>query len=383
LRLLTLNNPVTAAHVGIIANHNYVPNNAVGDQTTPAALNKYGKALWQTEVAKLSGNDSSITDGIYWAGRVHLFLTAAQANAWHYWWLCAFGTSNEGLCDTNDVPAKRMYTLGNFSRFVRPGFHRIGTASQSSPLQISAYKNLTNGQFAIVAINPTETAVEQVFHLNGFSIGTPVTPWLTSAAASLAPQTTISVADAVFTNTVPALSVMTFTGQAAPQNTPPTYMPIQDLEAKVGVTLSLTNVATDADAPAQTLTYALVAGPTNAAVNSAGVFTWRPLVSQADSTNMIRVRVADDGVPSLSATNEFTITVPSLLPATLGVSSGATGQLTLHLTGSVGPDYSVLTSTNLANWQTLLTTNPAAMPWQFSVPNAAGSQRYFRLQLGP
>lgn len=383
LRLLTLNNPVTAAHVGIIANHNYVPNNAVGDQTPPAALNNYGKALWQTEVAKLSGNDSSIADGLYWAGRVHLFLTAAQANAWHYWWLCAFGTSNEGLCDTNDVPAKRMYTLGNFSRFVRPGFHRIGTTDQSSPLQISAYKNLTNGQFAIVAINPTETAVEQAFHLNGFTISTPVTPWLTTAAASLAPQTIIPVAGAVFTNTVPALSVMTFTGQAAPQNTPPTFMPIQDLETNVGVALSLTNVATDAEAPAQTLTYALVAGPANAAVNSAGVFTWRPLVSQADSTNLIRVRGADDGVPSLSATNEFTITVPPLPPATLAVSDVTASQLTLHLTGPVGPDYSVLTSTNLVNWETLLTTNPVVLPVPISVSNAAESQRYYRLQLGP
>jgi glucuronoarabinoxylan endo-1,4-beta-xylanase len=384
LRLTTMNDPATAALVGIIANHNYVPNNATGDQTIPAALNKYGKALWQTEVAKLSGADSSISDGVYWAGRVHLFLTAAQANAWHYWWLTAYGTSNEGLCDTNDVPAKRMYTLGNFSRFVRPGFHRIGTADHSSPLQISAYKNLTNGQFAIVAINPTETAVEQIFHLNGFTVGTPVTPWLTSAAASLAPQTTITVAGAAFTNTVPAMSVVTFTGQAVPQNTPPSFAAIADRETPVGVTLYLTNVATDAELPPQTLTFALAAGPTNVTVNSSnGVLTWRPLVSQADSTNLIRVRAFDDGIPSLSATNEFTLTVPPLAPATLGVSSEPAGQLTLHLNGPLGADYSLLTSTNLMTWETLFTTNPAAMPWQFSVPNAAGSQRYFRLQLGP
>jgi glucuronoarabinoxylan endo-1,4-beta-xylanase len=384
LRLTALNDPATAAPVGIIANHNYVPNNAAGDQTTPAALNKYGKALWQTEVAKLSGADSSIADGVYWAGRVHLFLTAAQANAWHYWWLTAYGTSNEGLCDTNDVPAKRMYTLGNFSRFVRPGFHRLATTDHSSPLQISAYKNLTNGQFAIVAINPTETAVEQIFHLNGFTVGTPVTPWLTSAAASLAPQTTLAVAGTAFTNMVPAMSVVTFTGQAAPQNTPPTFAAIADRATPVGVTLYLTNVATDAESPPQTLNFALAAGPTNVTVNSSnGVLTWRPLVSQADSTNLIRVRASDDGAPSLSATNEFTLTVPPLAPATLGVSSEPAGQLTLHLTGPLGADYSLLTSTNLVTWEMLFTTNPAAMPWQFSVPNAAESQRYFRLQLGP
>lgn len=384
LRLTTLNNPATAAFVGIIANHNYVPDNAVGDQTTPAALNNYGKALWQTEVAKLSGDDSSIVDGLYWAGRVHLFLTAAQANAWHYWWLCAYGTSNEGLCDTNDVPAKRMYALGNFSRFVRPGFHRIGTAAHSGPLQISAYKNLTNDQFAIVAINNSASDVEQIINLGGFTAATPVTPWLTSASVSLAPQTALMVSGATFTNLIPAQSVVTFTGRAAPENAPPTLTPIADLALNAGVALSQTNVATDPDLPAQTLTFALVSGPTNAVVNSTnGIFAWRPLVSQADTTNLIRVSVADDGAPSLGATNEFTVTVNPLAPATLDAIQLAGGLVGLSLSGPLGPDYTLLTSTNLLHWQALLTTNPPTLPWPISVPDPATPQRYYRLQLGP
>ena len=65
---------------------------------------------------------------MYWAWRIHLFLTAAQANAWHYWWLISSSgnTDNEGLTDNHrGNPAKRMYALGQWSRFVRPGYYRI------------------------------------------------------------------------------------------------------------------------------------------------------------------------------------------------------------------------------------------------------------------
>lgn len=382
LRGLTMNDPATAALVGIIANHNYVANNNAGDQSPPAAINSYGKALWQTEVAKLSGNDSSISDGLYWAGRVHQFLTGAQANAWHYWWLCAYSTSNEGLCDTNDVPTKRLYTLGNFSRFVRPGFYRIGVSNNTSSLQISAYKNLTNGSFAIVAINSSSTVITQVFNLNGFSGVTTVTPWLTSAAASLAAQSAVVVSGSAFTNFIPAQSVVTFTGQIS--NSPPSLGDISSFAANVGVLLSISNPASDPDLPAQTLTFQLLGGPTNATVNPTnGIFTWRPLVAQADTTNVINIKVTDNGTPNLSATNSYLITVNPLVAPGFVTLDLTGGQVFLAVTGALGPDYTLLTSTNLLNWQTLLMTNPALMPLQLSTPHTTERQRYFRLQLGP
>src|ERR1035438_8688220 len=60
LAATTMNDTKAATDVGIIANHDYVGDNSIGDQTTPAALNAGGKALWETEVALLSGSDSSI-----------------------------------------------------------------------------------------------------------------------------------------------------------------------------------------------------------------------------------------------------------------------------------------------------------------------------------
>ncbi|TAL04377.1 MAG: hypothetical protein EPO07_05195, partial [Verrucomicrobia bacterium] len=120
----TMTDTNTAPLVGVIANHNYVSDNNNGDQSVPAALNSYGKALWETEVSTFNAYEPSMTNGIYWARRLHQFLTVAQVNAWHYWWFNA--GDNSGIADSSDNLAKRGYVLGQFSRFVRPDFYRIG-----------------------------------------------------------------------------------------------------------------------------------------------------------------------------------------------------------------------------------------------------------------
>src|SRR5207247_1976028 len=75
-------------------------------------------------------------------------------------------------------------------------------------------------------------------------------------------------------------------------------------------TLVLTNTATDTDLPVNTLTFALVNGPSGVAVNpTTGVLTWTPTESQGPSTNTITVKVTDNGTPALSATNSFTVVV--------------------------------------------------------------------------
>jgi hypothetical protein len=59
------------------------------------------------------------------------------------------------------------------------------------------------------------------------------------------------------------------------------------------------------------------------------------------------------------------------------------GVVTLTATGIVGPDYTLLISTNLVDWQSLITTNPAAMPVTFTDTNRNDLVRFYRLQLGP
>ncbi len=482
----TMNDVNVAPMVGIIANHNY---DNCPPTATPAAINSFGKALWETEVAKLScagSFDGSMADGLYWARRIHLFMTSAQANAFHYWWLISGNPDNEGLTDQAGNPAKRMWVLGNFSRFVRPNFYRIGVTNNANTL-ISAYKDPVGLAFAIVAINTNATSVNQTFNLSNFPAPPPnVTPWITTSNYSLVNLSPAVVNNPSFTYPLPGMSVVTFVGHAAntpptlepvpdmtidtvsgldfyivandpdvaPQrltftildgptnaaftdtfysggdvwchfvwqpassqadttnlitvsvtddgtpsfsatnsftvvvdplvNTPPALDPIPDQTVDAGVTLAVTNVATDPDVPPQVLTFTLLSGPVDSTLDtSSGVFTWRPTLSLANTTNLISVEVADDGTPSLSATNNFNVIVNPLALPILSAISLAGGQASFTVNGPPGQDYTLWTSTNLTDWAVLYTTNPPTTPVTLTDTNFPGDpERFYRIQLG-
>ena len=252
----TLNDANAAAQVAIVANHNYVPNNQVGDTTIPAALSTPGKALWQTEVAQIGGAyDGGINNAVYWAGRIHHFLADAQVNAWHYWWLVALNNDNEGLTDTNGVPAKRLYALGQFSRFVRPDYYRIG-AHNGGNVQISAFKDSQSPNFAVVAINPNSTNVTQTFSLTNFPGAAFVTPWMTTSNLSLAAQIAVGITNSSFTYSLPAMSVVTFVGPAR------------------NITINSTSVS----AGQVSLFISGQAGMTYTLLRSTDLVTWQPLL---------------------------------------------------------------------------------------------------------
>src|SRR6266850_2569299 len=145
------------------------------------------------------------------------------------------------------------------------------------------------------------------------------------------------------------------------------------------INLLITNTATDPDAPPQTLTFNLVQGPSNASLNASnGSFTWRPSVNQADSTNLVKISVTDNGSPSRASNNSFTLTVAPLnRPALSSITSGS-GQVSLTISGDAGPDYTLLTSTNLSNWQSLLTTNPPALPINLVITNGPVPRQFYR-----
>jgi hypothetical protein len=66
-------------------------------------------------------------------------------------------------------------------------------------------------------------------------------------------------------------------------------------------TLSFTATATDADTPAQTLTFSLDAGaPSGASITAAGAFSWTPTEAQGPGDYPVTVRVTDSGSPAMS-----------------------------------------------------------------------------------
>ncbi len=330
--------------------------------------------------------NSSIANGVYYARRIYQFMTSAQANAYHYWWLVPSGS--EGWSGYQALgPLNGCSPFGQYSRFVRPNFYRIDATSSQPSALISAYKDTNSAAFAIVVVNTNAaTDVIQTFNLNNFTAAA-VTPWITSATLSLAPQTPVNVTNSSFTYTVPAMSVVTFVGQgvAGQVNTPPTIGAVPNQTANAGVTLLVTNTASDSDVPAQTLTFSPAnTFPANATLNSSnGIFSWRPLVSQANKTNVIQIQVTDSGSPPLSATNSFEVIVNAVTNPVIGSVSFSSGQFSLTVNGPQGPDYTLLTSTNLMDWQTLFTTNSPVTPFTFIDTNLTDPTRFYRFQIGP
>lgn len=168
-------------------------------------------------------------------------------------------------------------------------------------------------------------------------------------------------------------------------NTAPSLAPITNHTFIAGTTINFTNAASDPDVPAQTLTFSLLNSPSGASVNSSnGIFNWRPIIAQSPTTNSMSVIVTDNGMPNLSATQRLTITVLLPVSPTIQPASFGSGTFQFQVSGDAGPDYTILASTNLLNWSPFFTTNPAALPFHWTDPNAASfNQRYFRILLGP
>lgn len=166
------------------------------------------KEFWQTEISYHTR--TGFKNALETAERIHDHLTVANVNAWHYWWM--FSDDPSSLMQ-DGVLVAQAYALGQFSKFIRPGALRID-ASPVSPvtgIRVSAYAHPRTGRLVIVAINGTETALEQTFELEG-SQPAELTPYVTSETQSLEPQAPISAGE-TFTYELAASSITTFVGQ--------------------------------------------------------------------------------------------------------------------------------------------------------------------------
>jgi hypothetical protein len=168
-------------------------------------------------------------------------------------------------------------------------------------------------------------------------------------------------------------------------NVAPTLSAVPSRTNNAGILLTITNTASDPDQPWQTLTFSLLNAPAGAIIDTnSGVITWRPAAAQANTVNLFQVKVADNGTPSLSATQSFAVTVPPLATPVLSAAALANGLFTVQINGDYGPDYSIQTSTNLSDWATIFTTNQPALPFNWTDVNSFQQPvQFYRLILGP
>jgi hypothetical protein len=90
-----------------------------------------------------------------------------------------------------------------------------------------------------------------------------------------------------------------------------TTIPAQTVDEEV--LLTFTASATDADLPANTLSYSLIGAPSGAVIGSAsGIFNWTPTETQGPGSFNFTVRVSDG---NLTTDQLVTVTVESALPS--------------------------------------------------------------------
>ena len=275
----------------------------------------------------------------------------------------------------------------------------VTVAGSNSPPVLAAVPNQTNAVGMTLTITNTATDPDRPAQTLTFSLGsgaaTNATINATSGLFAWIPTSTQIGTNAfsivVTDNGSPPLSAtQTFKVAVVASNTPPVLTAVSNRTIAVGMTLTVTNVATDSNLPAQTLTFSLGSGAAaNASLNATtGVFSWTPTTAQI-GTNTFGIVVTDSGLPPLSATQTFKVTVvgtnnvprPVLVIGAMPAGSG----LGLSFRAESGINYTVQFTNDLlgavgsSNWPTLTNIIGTGAITNILDPGLGEVRRYYRV----
>ncbi len=250
--LLKISNVPSVAN--IVSSHSYFTDTSADALiTTRKNLNTTMKATypnfeyWQTEYSLLNNGykfgfptDRTLTpmeSGVALARVIHADLTQGNATGWQWWTTFEFiknlssedrfALVNVALNTTNTEgiykPTKLLYTLGNFSHFLRPGTKRLSITRTDnlsdinavSSLMVSAYVNEAAKELIYVVINPTtnEKAIKlSVQNLLPSETVSEFTPYVTTDNSSdnIKKYPSFNASERFI---MPATSVVTFVGK--------------------------------------------------------------------------------------------------------------------------------------------------------------------------
>lgn len=117
---------------------------------------------------------------------------------------------------------------------------------------------------------------------------------------------------------------------------------------------------------------------------TSGIFLWCPTIADINSTNLVTLKVTDDGRPARNATQSFAVVVhPPTRPLLVGRGSTNGGWI-MDVWGRFGMAYAIEASTNLLDWTTLYTTNMPALTFAWADTNNGNFRsRFYRVRLNP
>jgi O-glycosyl hydrolase len=189
--------PGTAAYLAAIAHHTYdFPNDDIRKLVPPISA-KFHKPTWMTEICCYKGfggvatsmganYDPTMKQGFWLADQIESDLTVAGDSAW-YWWTalspvlgcepsvdpkCPEHVNGKGFNDgliyydehgvqngvTKLFTTKRLYVLGQFSRYVRPGAVRHDIAGLPKGVHALAFS--TDSGWTVVTWNESSASAQ-------------------------------------------------------------------------------------------------------------------------------------------------------------------------------------------------------------------------------
>jgi O-glycosyl hydrolase len=118
-----------------------------------------GLEIWQTEWTEMrAGRDAGMDSALSLARTVHEDLVSGGVSSWQYWIAVSKYDYRDGLLYADPASrsfqrTKRLWALGNYSRFIDRGARRIGCAAKAARgISASAYRN-PDGSLVCVVVN--------------------------------------------------------------------------------------------------------------------------------------------------------------------------------------------------------------------------------------
>jgi glucuronoarabinoxylan endo-1,4-beta-xylanase len=204
----SLNDPVADSHIAIVAGHIY------GTQpSTYTNAFSHGKPVWMTEhyVGDGTNPGMDITDALSLAEEIDGCMDN-NMSAYFWWWAYFRGGRTDLVRDTTIQTTG--YVLGQWAKFVRPGFVRVDAPYNPQPgVFLSAFTGKDKkgkDEVVVVAVNTGTTPVTQDIAFQGANVSSFV-PYQTDSTENLAAITPVKASKNTLTATLPAQSVTTFT----------------------------------------------------------------------------------------------------------------------------------------------------------------------------
>jgi len=168
------------------------------------ALNHH-KRIWMTEYY-IDHTQTSMPNCMNIAKSISDCMNV-QMSAYIWWWVND-GDTSVNLVNNQGTIFKNGYTIGQFAKWIRPGYVRCSTTyNPSTNIYVTAYRN--GESIVIVAINMGNT-VNQQFTLGGGSSVRSLNVHRTSANENMATVGSVSVDNNGFSYSLPGQSVTTF-----------------------------------------------------------------------------------------------------------------------------------------------------------------------------